>query len=159
MKRFILPTLTCLFALPNIAHAAPAMASPECTLLGMVVKEEKRIEKYEPESWRDAWGLPEEYVYHDISINVIENAYASEADEQMAQEIEPPEDCDKTAKMTTYQLRSDVSFFGLFGNPKLVGKCIEAKSKNSGDEFSYGNWLYDIQILAEHECDVKKAEE
>ncbi len=142
-------------AVPQAAQtvlAAPAMESPECTLKGLVVKQEKRVEEYTNESWRKDWGLPKEHVYQDISIQVLENDYASEEDRDMAAQMPPPEDCDKQGNLTVYQLRDDASFFGLFGNPKLLEKCITAKSKNSGDEFSYGNWLYDITILSDEDC-------
>lgn len=128
--------------LPANVYAAPAMTSHVCSVKAVVEKIEKREEKYEPESWRKAWGLPESQVYWDITLSVKD---ADLIEEHMTG------DCTKEGLPKVFQLR-DRNFIGLLKKP-AVGSCINARTQFSGDEFSIGQWLDDIETLPTSECE------
>lgn len=116
------------------SHAAPAPTGPICRITGIVEKLETRTRKYEPESWRKSWNLPKEKVYFDVSIKVssvheLEKGY---------------EGCEKLLSKRVFQLKEQKNL--------KIGRCLRAKSQFSGDEFSIGQWLYDIEYLPEENC-------
>ena len=121
--------------------AAPAMTGPECQLLASVEQVEQREELYQPDSWRQAWGLPPAYTYTDIKLHVIHShSVLTTGDASIATHT-----CQNLLEQPTFQLRPGA----LTVHP---GDCIHAQTQFSGDEFAMGQWLYAIQILDTTAC-------
>ena len=121
----------CLSCFAGSAVAAPALTGPLCIVTGIVENTAERNVKYEPESWRLSWQLPEYRVYTDVTVNL-----SSAGDCDAAQFESKP-----------FQLRGDADQSLL-----TKGACIRAKTQYSGDEFALGQWLFDIEILDATTC-------
>ena len=117
------------------ANAAPAMKSNVCEITALVeaieVREEKRfvplINKHKT------------YKFTDVTLNI---ASATMLEEHMMGE------CSPNALPKVFQLRSD----HFFSKEPKTGQCLKAKTQFSGDEVVIGQWLYDIEYVAEGNC-------
>jgi hypothetical protein len=59
--------------------------------------------------------------------------------------LEKDPKCQALLKHQVYQLRNSKQ-------SSKIGKCIEAKSQFSGDEFYIGQWLFDIKEIEASKC-------
>ncbi len=113
------------------SYAAPAMQGPTCSLEGKVESVTERTEEYKDDLWRKSWDLSKDRKYTDIRLAVIKSSLVETG---MSGETCSPERLGKV----TFQLRE--------GEIRLkVGDNIRAMTKFSGDEFSIGQWLYDVK--------------
>ena len=131
----------------NPAAAAPAMAHDKCRVTGTITTMEKiEIQRTQPDSWLDDWGLPRKYSETKINLDILS--------------IETVEDqpMDKTSctlekAAEGYYLKGNSTqkrFFADFD----IGDCITAETNFSGDEFRIGNWIYDIKTLPAEQCNT-----
>jgi len=117
------------------SFASPAMTGPTCAVEGTVGSITERKEENAPETWRKQYGLSKYREYTDVRLSVKNS---SMLDPGMT-----GEDCSKERlEKITFQLRPTI-----IGWARIkVGDTISAKTEFSGDEFSIGNWLYDVSV-------------
>lgn len=122
-----------LFSITSL-YAAPALAGPKCKIKGVVESVTSREHQYQPESWRKSWGLSKSIEYTDIKLKVQESLLVSGGFGNGCG-IEELKKRD-----STFQLRSSE-------NKDLLksGKCIQAHTQFSGDEFAIGQWVFDVK--------------
>lgn len=121
--------------------AAPATRSHVCEVVATVESIDVRKEGYDkPESWREAWGLPEFQIYTDVKLSVVA---ASLIEEQAFAEGE----CTPQKLPEIFQLRNDIK-----PSKIPVGTCLKGKTQFSGDEFVIGHWLFEVEVLESSDC-------
>lgn len=122
----------CLFS--QALYAAKAQSGPTCQIIGRVKEVQTRKFEYKPESWRKSWDLPKYKIYYDATLEVLKS-----------KEIGPGYgDCQNLKSKKVFQLKDKKSV--------EVGRCFKAESKYSGDEFSIGQWLYELEYLPDSKC-------
>jgi hypothetical protein len=132
MIKHIVNIMTILLLLTSGGFAAPAQKSNICYLHGEVLKIEKRVVKrLQPKSWINSWGLENNQVYIDVTIKINDFKHDTSGFSNA---------CRENLQNQVFQITKE--------NRQLikVGDFLEAKAKFSGDEFSIGTWLYDINL-------------
>ncbi len=116
-----------------ILSAAPAVTSNLCHIQGIITSINQRTHKYEPESWRKSWRLPKERIYIDIQLDIQNVSSEGKTSDQgcMTESLK-----DKVFQLKDNQDQKKIK----------KGQCIKAKTQFSGDEFSIGQWLWEIKL-------------
>ena len=139
------------------AQAAPAMLGSLCGIVGLVQKIEVRKKYYNKEkipssawasreSWRKSWGLPQYRIYHDATVSVNstqkirKNAFMGNCDQFLGKKIFQIKNKKELKKLENILKKSK------------AGKCIRGKTESSGDEFVWGQWLFEVEHLAIENC-------
>lgn len=111
--------------------AAPAMQHEVCAITGLVQNVSVRTEERDKE-WARSWGIADSIDYVDVTMAVSES---------VEQGTGGFNNCPDKLGTHTFQLREGTvdEFRSNFG-----GKCLKAMSRFGGDEFSIGDYLFDI---------------
>ena len=122
------------------AEAAPAMKHTECQIIGTFQGMEPRVEERN-KSWAKSWGIPDSYTYQDASF-VVADVQVTDADGF--------DNCQDKLGEHIFQIRSD---WQDWFRDLATGSCIKGLSRVSGDEFSFGDWLFTVETIAADACD------
>ena len=117
------------FCIATISYAAPALKSNICILSGEVISIEKRIQdRGKTDSWIESWGLSKYEEYNDVAINIDSFSHDNSGFGYAC----------KGNGIHIFQISDE--------NLKYisVGSRLNAKAIFSGDEFSIGTWLFEI---------------
>ncbi|MEM6902880.1 MAG: hypothetical protein AAF556_06555 [Pseudomonadota bacterium] len=140
---FPLLALTVGLSLATASHgaAAPAMQHETCAIIGMVQEVSIRTEDRDKE-WASSWGIADSIDYVDVTMAVRTS---------MEQGTGGFNNCPDKLGTHTFQLREGTAdaFRSKFG-----GKCLEAMSRFGGDEFSIGDYLFDITEVDAAVCEA-----
>lgn len=136
------------------AHASQSQRAPICEIQGQVINENDRIVELQGMSS----GI--KYNYHDVDVTISASSFNDAGDEQIFENEDLPFNCNiKLGSIQTYQSRTGSHEVGFVSNlinsmqTKYKGKCVKAKTNASGDgNFTYGNWIYDIEIIEQSKC-------
>ena len=139
---------------PISAHASQSERAPICEIYGQVISESNRVQELQGMSS----GI--KYNYHDVDVKIFKSAFVDADDEKTFENQGLPFNCNiKPKSIQTYQSRKDSHEVGFVSNlmnliqTKYKGKCVKAKTNASGDgNFTYGNWIYDIEIVDTPKC-------
>ncbi len=121
------------------ASAAPLPPSDTCRITGVLKAAAVRTEQRN-KSWAASWGLASSITYLDLDVDVAESVLVE--DTGMAS-------CPAKVGRRVFQLRDDNQ---RRATRELIGTCIEAMSKLTGDEFRAGDYLWDIKPVAADRC-------
>ncbi len=128
-----LVTLSFCAAFSLQVEAAPAMPRDACRIEGKIVSMKERPQMIEA---RKNFGESGEYTYVDIDVVVKSRALFEKMGLPNDNACAPI----KAPKVITYQLRADQK-------RPAVGQKIRALTRFGGDEFSIGDWIYEIEVL------------
>jgi hypothetical protein len=135
------------------AHASRSMEAPICSVQGVVLEQDKRMEKGQ------GMSEGEKFYYQDLKVKVLSLDYADEDQKNFAGTA-PPFSCEYNPDfVNVYQNRDfDTAFewMNFFRAPKnYEGECISAKTQFFADgNFKSGNWIYDIKVLEDEACNT-----
>lgn len=114
------------FILMTPIHAAPAMLGSICQIKGVIKKVSKR------ENSRKTFGTKESRSYIDWELDLKSVTFIKESDNKLCTQ--------DFFKNKIFQLRFDEH-----KNNYLASECIEALTQYSGDEYSHGQWVWNIK--------------
>ena len=143
------------------AHASQSQRAPICEIQGQVINENDRIVELQGMSS----GI--KYNYHDVDVKIFKSVFVDADDEKTFENQDLPFNCNiNPESIQTYQSRTSSYEIGFISNlvnsmqTKYKGKCVKAKTNASGDgNFTYGNWIYDIEIIEQSKCGTGGAKE
>ncbi|MEM6902879.1 MAG: hypothetical protein AAF556_06550 [Pseudomonadota bacterium] len=132
-----LALLLSFFWSPGQGQAAQAELHAECSVVGQFVSLSQRTEERD-ENW--AWAMPEPEEYTDVAMVVSSSELHADTGIN---------NCAEKIGEHTFQLRAD---WHVWFESVAPADCLRGLSTLSGDEFSFGDWLYDLEKLDRSEC-------
>lgn len=147
----------CLLGIKPV-QASQSQRAPICDITGYVISEERRIEEL------SGMSEGETFNYHDLNVKIISSNFNDPKDKNIFKNEALPFSCNmEPDSHHVFQSRKtsfDAGFFTSLLNiniPAYKGLCIHAKTNASGDgNFTYGNWIYDIEVLDNSKCKIQK---
>ncbi|MEO0394272.1 MAG: hypothetical protein AAF213_13705 [Pseudomonadota bacterium] len=121
------------------AHGAQAELHAECRITGVLVSTQERTEQLFPNMLAGPKPVST-HTYLDATMTVTDATTSID---------EGYNNCGEKQGTHVFQIRDDwVDWI----NSQAPGLCLMAKNRLSGDEFSFGDWLFAIEAMPESTC-------